>query len=196
MSATKIIPRWEWRCFAPSLAALARKIDAPVGTNARESDETYILEHASGASDNIKIRDGVLDLKRLRQTDSAGLEQWEPVLKASFPLRRSDMAAVFGDQVLQRDSYTLDEFTNFVAHLPGFRAVTVHKSRRGFTFGGCISELARITVGTVALESFSLEHEDPKLVLASLRTLDLDGHANISYPMGLKRALGLAHVPA
>jgi hypothetical protein len=34
------------------------------------------------------------------------------------------------------------------------------------------------------------------LTLAALEQLDLDSHANTSYPLGLKRALGLDRVAA
>jgi hypothetical protein len=36
------------------------------------------------ASQNAKIRDGILDVKGLQQVDVNGLELWEPVLKAKF----------------------------------------------------------------------------------------------------------------
>lgn len=190
MADIKIVPRWEWRCFAPSLAALATAVNVPSDVRIHESDETYILSLEPGATDNVKIRGGVLDLKRLRQTDKAGLQQWEPVLKAPFPLRRADMATVFGDRHLRRDSYGLADLLAFVVEAGDLRAVDVHKSRRGFIFGGCIAELARVTMRGAVLDSFSLEHEDPRLVVAALDDLRLDGHVNTSYPEALRQALG------
>ncbi len=191
MSANAIVPRWEWRCFAPSLAALADRAGMPADTPARDSAETYILALGTAVSANIKIRGRALDVKRLRQTDADGLEQWEPVLNASFPLSRSNMQAIFGPRALPRDPYTLAELLSFVARDPALRAVAVKKSRRGFTFSGCIAEMAQVTVDKIVLQSLSLEHEDPKRVLAALGTLGLDSHANTNYPRGLMRALGL-----
>jgi exopolyphosphatase/guanosine-5'-triphosphate,3'-diphosphate pyrophosphatase len=198
MSTTPIVPRWEWRCFAPSLAHLAQAASLPADAAPRDSDETYILDLSGRLSDSVKIRDGVLDVKRLLQTDASGLELWEPVLKARFPLDRKDVAAVFGpcmppSAALTRDAYTLEQL---VAAQPALRVVAVHKSRRGFGFAGCLAELAQITAGSASLESFSLEHEDPRRVLAALRMLGLDAHANTNYILGLKRALGLADAAA
>jgi exopolyphosphatase / guanosine-5'-triphosphate,3'-diphosphate pyrophosphatase len=201
MSTTPIVPRWEWRCFAPSLASLAQAAGPPADAAPRHSDETYILDLSGSLAQNVKIRDGVLDVKRLLQTDAAGLELWEPVLKARFPLGRKDVVAVFGpwmpSAALSREAYTLEQLIDdIVAPQPALRVVELHKSRRAFGFAGGLAELAQISAGSVSLESFSLEHEDPKRLLAALQTLGLDSHANTNYILGLKRALGLAHAAA
>ena len=67
---------------------------SPQGEPARvqESDEVYLLSEESDAS--VKIRDGLMDVKRLEAVDGNGLEQWRPVLKSSFPLAAADVAAV------------------------------------------------------------------------------------------------------
>ena len=91
MSANKIILRWEWRCFAPSLATIAQAVAIPSDATSQESDEIYVLDPRG--TENVKIRGGALDIKRLRQVDDDGLELWEPVFKASFPLSRGDLAA-------------------------------------------------------------------------------------------------------
>jgi exopolyphosphatase/guanosine-5'-triphosphate,3'-diphosphate pyrophosphatase len=72
MSSNKITPRWEWRCFAPSLTTIARAVAIPSDTASRESDEIYVIDPRG--TENVKIRDGVLDIKRLRQIDANGLE--------------------------------------------------------------------------------------------------------------------------
>ena len=162
----------------------------------RESDEIYLLD--LNEVENAKIRDGALDIKRLRQTDADGLELWEPVLKALFPLGRRDLAAVSAlwalpPEALPRETCTIQQFIDRVIVLRSdLRIVPVHKSRRDFTFADCIAELVRLTVESRTLDSFSLEHEDPQRVLAALRKLGLDGRSNTNYPLGLKRAIGLA----
>jgi len=202
MSATAIVPRWEWRCFAPSVTVLAHAASIPADAAPRESNETYILDLTGRISQNVKIRDGVLDVKRLLQTDAEGLELWEPVLKARFPLSRTDVATVFGPWMqspaaLTRESYTFKQLVeDTVAPLPALRVIEVHKSRRGSTFAGCLAELAQIRVDSERVESFSLEHADPKRLLAALQTLGLDARANTNYILGLKRALGLEHAVA
>ncbi len=195
MRTDKIVPRWEWRCFAPSLATLAEAAAIPRDAAPRDSDEIYLLDPT--ASDNAKIRGGVLDIKRLRQVDADGLELWEPVFKAGFPLSRSDLAAAFAawplsPLALRRETYTIAQFIEQLASLRAdLRVVPVHKSRRAFTFAGCSAELVRLAVDSRTLESFALEHEDPARVGAALRALGLDAHANTSYSPGLGRALGI-----
>jgi hypothetical protein len=195
MIADQIAPRWEWRCFAPSLAAVAEAAAIPRDAPPRDSDEVYLLDPMG--SENAKIRDGVLDIKRLRKVDADGLELWEPVFKAGFPLSRSDLAAAFAawplpPQALRRETYSIAQFIEDVASLRAdLLIVAVHKSRRAFTFAGCSAELVRLAVDSRTLDSFALEHEDPARVGAALRALGLDPHANTSYPLGLGRALGI-----
>jgi hypothetical protein len=192
MSANQIIPRWEWRCFAPSLATIAEAAAIPSEATSRESDEIYLLDPRG--TQNAKIRDGILDIKRLRRTDADGLELWEPVFKARFPLSRSDLAAAAAAwalplETLPRETYGIEQFIEAVVSLRAdLRVARVRKSRRAFTFAGCIAELVRLTVDGRALESFSLEHEDATRVLAALRALGLDGRANTNYSRGLERA--------
>lgn len=50
----------------------------------RESDEIHLL---SGAGENVKVRDALMDIKVLREVDADGLEQWTPVMKAGFRFR-------------------------------------------------------------------------------------------------------------
>lgn len=200
MSADKIVLRWEWRCFASSLATIAQAVAIPSDATAQESDEIYVLDPRG--TENVKIRGGALDIKRLRQVDDDGLELWEPVFKASFPLSRGDLAAAAAVsalplETLPRETYTVAQFIEGVIWLrTDLHIARVHKSRRAFAFAGCIAELVRLAVDSRTLESFSLEHEDPTRILAALRSLGLDGHSNTNYSLGLSRALGLAHATA
>jgi hypothetical protein len=191
----KIIPRWEWRTFAASLDALERAIGPLADVAPRDSSEIYVLSLNGPRYD-------LIDIKQLQQVDDDGLELWEPVFKARFPLSRSDIAAAFSEwhlllPALSLDSYTIEEFFNsLIAAQPALRVARVDKSRRGFVFQGCIAEFVRLSVDLHPLQSFSLEHEDRSLILAALEQLGLDSHANTSYPLGLKRALGLDRVAA
>ena len=52
-------------------------------------------------------------IKRLQQVDDDGLELWEPVFKAKFPLGRSDIAVAFSEwhlplPALSWNSYTIE----------------------------------------------------------------------------------------
>ena len=85
-----IVPRWEWRTFGESFGAAEGLLDLREAERVQESDELYLLSQESDAS--VKVRDGLMDVKRLEAVDGNGLEQWRPVLKGSFPLGADDVA--------------------------------------------------------------------------------------------------------
>ena len=61
-----IVPRWEWRTFAgsvPSADAVFETTEPAV----EESEELYLL---TPDGDNVKVRDGLMDIKVLRETDA------------------------------------------------------------------------------------------------------------------------------
>ncbi len=106
----KIIPRWEWRTFSASLDAFERAIGPLADVAPWDSSEIYVLN--LHGPQNAKLRDGFIDIKRLQQVDDDGLELWEPVFKAKFPLGRGDIAVAFSEwhlplPALSRDSYHL-----------------------------------------------------------------------------------------
>jgi exopolyphosphatase/guanosine-5'-triphosphate,3'-diphosphate pyrophosphatase len=73
-AVNNIVPRWEWRTFGASLeqgASAIRKYDE---TRVKQSTEQYIVSRRG--SDNVKIRDGLIDIKTLLDTNDDGLEQW------------------------------------------------------------------------------------------------------------------------
>ena len=71
-SKDQIIPRWEWRTFSASLAARERAIGPLADVAPRNSSEIYIL--SLHGPQNAKLRDGLIDIKRLQQVDDDGLE--------------------------------------------------------------------------------------------------------------------------
>ena len=88
----EITPRWEWRAFGRTFGGAEARLAALTPTGVQESDEVYLL---SGAGDNVKVRDALMDIKVLREVNADGLEQWTPVMKAGFPLPASRAAKVF-----------------------------------------------------------------------------------------------------
>ena len=185
--------RWEWRTFSPSLADLEAKIGLAVQIAARHSDEIYLLNSATPHS--AKIRAAGLEVKRLVQVDPSGLELWSPAFKATFPLSAPMLKSAFSalglpHPAIQHGSYALDEFlAEIVGRNLAFRAVQVNKVRRQFVFGGCAAELVRLHIGAIVQDSFCIENETPARIIAALRELGLDSHANINFPAGLMQAL-------
>jgi len=183
-----IIPRWEWRIFGTNLGAAEDALAASIPGPVEESDELYLLSAAGG---NVKVRYDLMDIKLLREVDGDGLERWEPVLKAGFPLPVAEVSRVFDalgvlPPLLTRDADTLDQFLHELVEPSGaVRAVRVHKRRVRYTLGGCLAEVADLEVDGRAARTAAIESEDPSAVMAAVRSLGLDGQPNTSYPRGL-----------
>ena len=88
----EIVPRWEWRTFASRVPRADAKFDAMVPDSVEESDEYYLV---APEGDNVKVRDQLMDIKVLRETDAAGLQRFEPILKAPFPIDADAARTVF-----------------------------------------------------------------------------------------------------
>jgi exopolyphosphatase / guanosine-5'-triphosphate,3'-diphosphate pyrophosphatase len=183
-----IIPRWEWRVFGTGFGAAEVALAASIPGSVVESDEVYLLSAAGG---NVKVRGGLMDIKLLREVDGDGLERWEPVLKAGFPLPVAEVSRVFDAlgvlaPPLTRDAYSLDQFlAELVEPSDVVRVVRVHKRRVRYTLGGCLAEVADLEVDGRAARTAAVESEDPSAVMAAVRRLGLDGQPNTSYPRGL-----------
>ncbi len=183
-----IIPRWEWRTFGTHFGAAEEYIAKLEPTGIQESDETYLI---SPTGDTVKIRAGLMDIKLLREVGRNGLERWEPVLKAEFPLSGEHVAAVFAAlrepmPPLDRERYTLEQFlTELVEPAPGVREVPVSKRRVRYRIEGCTSELTDLVVGDWLTRTIAIESEDLDAVVAGVRAVGLGARVNTSYPRGL-----------
>jgi exopolyphosphatase/guanosine-5'-triphosphate,3'-diphosphate pyrophosphatase len=191
---SEVVPRWEWRTFGDAFGLAEDAFAALEPERVQESDELYLL--APGGRDNVKVREDLLDVKRLEHVDGDGLEQWLPIAKASFPVAAASVASgleALGVAVppLARDAYSLDELLDeVVGPSPELRAVRVHKTRRRYTFGGCMSELTEVSADGRATRTIAVESEDPALVVAAVRELGLAGRRNVSFPRGLATLVG------
>jgi exopolyphosphatase/guanosine-5'-triphosphate,3'-diphosphate pyrophosphatase len=183
-----IIPRWEWRVFGVDLEAAEAALAASTPGPVEQSDELYLL---SAAGANVKVRYGLMDIKLLREVDGEGLERWEPVLKAGFPLPAAEVVRVFDAlgvlaPPLTRDAYSLERFLAELVEPSGaVRAVRVHKRRQRYTLAGCMAEVADLEVDGRGARTIAVESQDPSAVMAAVRGLGLDGRVNTSYPRAL-----------
>ena len=195
MTTPPIVPRWEWRTFGERFGEADARFAGLTPGRVDESDEIYLLSLASDAS--VKIRDGLMDVKRLERRDDDGLELWKPVMKASYPLPAPDVAAVItalGVAVppLPRAEYTLDELiTEVVGPRDDLMAVEVHKRREHYTVGGCLAELSEVGTAQGSRRTIAIESEDPARVIATVRELGLGSRRNVSMAQGLKAIVGL-----
>jgi exopolyphosphatase/guanosine-5'-triphosphate,3'-diphosphate pyrophosphatase len=187
-----IVPRWEWRTFGSHFGPAERHFAALTPGGVQESDELYLV---GGAGDNVKVRDGLMDVKVLRDTNPDGLECWEPVMKAGFPLAKAELAKVYESLRLSppafaRDAYDLRQFVDELVTPSGvLRAVAVHKRRVRYRVGGCTSEVSEITADGRETRTLAIESEDAAAVIAAVRSVGLEGWLNTSYPRGLRALL-------
>src|SRR4051794_7534041 len=139
----EVVPRWEWRTFAGAVPRADVVFDALTPVSVEESDEVYLLARGG---DNVKVRGGLMDVKVLRETDAAGLQRWEPILKAAFPLDAEAVRTVLQglrrpEGALPPDGLDLDglmEVAGIDAGGGGPRAVRVHKRRARYTVADCL----------------------------------------------------------
>jgi len=187
--------RWEWRTFGDDFGAAEERFAALEPERVHESDEIYLLSAADDA-DTVKVRDELMDVKHLEHVDGDGLEQRLPVMKAGFPLAAADLESVLAAlrepaSGLERAEYTLDQLLDDVVRpRADLRAVDVHKLRRRFTIGGCMTEWTDVRADDASTRTIAVETEDPALVIATVRELGLESRPNTSYPRGLKSLLG------
>jgi exopolyphosphatase/guanosine-5'-triphosphate,3'-diphosphate pyrophosphatase len=190
-----IIARWEWRTFGHDFGLAEEKIKT-YPAKVRESSEVYILSARS--MDNTKIRDMLMDIKYLVQVNEHKLEQWNPLMKAGFPLapdKLRDTVKAWKIEVPaeQIREYTYDDFLQqFVSRQPALRMVHVYKERHGYTINSCIVEIANLKFDNQPIRTVAVEHEDPALVYDTVKMLSLDGFENINYLRALKK---FANIP-
>jgi len=190
----KIIPRWEWRTFGEDFGEAESKIKAYECTREVESSEVYILSKKSGQ--NIKVRDTLMDIKVLREVNADTLEQWFPIMKATFPIAKSEMVEVFKAAGVEVDLSSAEEidFNDFIAKYvdsnPDLKSVGVFKKRYGYMIEGATVEIADLTIDGKSIRTTAVEDADPELVISLVKKLGLIGFENISYIKAMRRMVG------
>jgi exopolyphosphatase/guanosine-5'-triphosphate,3'-diphosphate pyrophosphatase len=184
----EIVPRWEWRSFGRQFGEAQARLMALAPQGMQESDEVYLL---SGAGGNAKIRDGLMDIKVLREVNAEGLEQWTPVMKAGFPLSAAQAAETVESlglpvPALSRPAYTLEGLIEELGRAGGaIRMVKVHKRRTRYTIGPCMAECSDVVANGKPTRTIAVESTDAQAVVRAVQGLGLGGYTNTSYPRGL-----------
>jgi exopolyphosphatase/guanosine-5'-triphosphate,3'-diphosphate pyrophosphatase len=189
-----VVPRWEWRTFGQEFGEAEPRFAALAVEKIQNSAEIYLV--STGSDANVKVRDGLMDIKLLERVDANGLEQWRPVLKEPFPLAAAALAQVFAALgvpavPLTNDSLSLDRLFARLAPA-GARVVNVLKTRRRYHVQGCVAELTDIVADGTKVRTVAIEDADPAKVIAAVRAMGLDEYPNTSYPRGLKKVIGLS----
>jgi len=199
---SSIIPRYEFRVFGNNLSPYEQKIEEiSEKEQTRQMDSVYLLTPWK-RKNNVKIREGVMDIKILEQEDS-GLEQWNPFLVGKFPLNADVIKTVvfpalgIESPVFSRKKYNLDQFIAEVVSVdPDLAVAYVWKTRHAYRIGECITEIAEILVNGASIKTICIEHEDPQKVIDAKASIGIDESVeNVNYPRALKRIMGLVELP-
>ena len=210
MSKNKLVigeiskPRFEFRTFGQDFAESSKlmadlSILVPEDVRHRMSDEIYIVSHYNNVN-NIKIRDGKIDIKNYIQTIKR-LEQWNTIMKEEFPISvailKIDVFPAFQVEMpkLAKDKYSMSEFLEMIDENHNLQAVQVYKERFGYMVNDTICEVANVLINGVKVVSISSESTEIENVIKTLDDLKLNHFENINYLNVIKRVIGMIYKP-
>lgn len=196
--AAKIVPRAEFRVFGKGVIDLVKEKmwnGKTVLFQARKMPaETYFLSaHTNEA--NVKVRDGLLDIKTKTGETPEGYEIFQPRGKFQFPVKKADLQTILSnlkvDMPLAQDTYTIDEFIAMARKHPDMTAVSVEKMRWGFTIDGIICEYAQVWFNGAMVESACAESENYSGMKTVVEGLGIAAMPNTNYLKAAKRVVGM-----
>jgi hypothetical protein len=196
--AAKIVPRAEFRVFGKGVIDLVKeKIwnGKTILFQARKMPaETYFLSARTNEA-NVKVRDGLLDIKTKTGETPEGYEIFQPRGKFQFPVKRADLQTILSnlkvEMALTQDTYTIDEFIAMARKHPDMTAVSVEKMRWGFTIDGVICEYAQVWFNGAMVESACAESENYAGMKAVVDGLGIASMPNTNYLRAAKRVVGM-----
>jgi len=160
----------------------------------RTSGEMYFLSRLTN-EDNVKVRDGLLDIKTKVGETPDGYEIFQPSGKFQFPVKKEDVAKILenmkAELSLSQDTYTIDEFIAIVNDHPDLAAVNVDKKRYGFSVDGIICEYGQVCFNGAMLETTCCESEDYEGMKKAIEALEISGLENMNYLKAAKRVIGM-----
>ena len=197
-------PRFEFRTFGQDFSESSRlmadlSIIVPKEVRHRKSHDIYIVSHNNNIN-NIKIRDGKIDIKNYIQTIQ-GLEQWNSLMKAEFPISSSilknEVFPAFQTEMpkLAKDKYSMSEFLTMIEENPDLQTVQVPKERFGYMVNETICEVANVQIDGMKIISINSESTIVENVLKVLDDVKLSNYENINYLQGIKRIIGMVNKP-
>ena len=197
--ASKIVPRAEFRVFGRDvIEGVKAKMwnGKTVLFQARKMPkETYFLSTKTNEA-NVKVRDGLLDIKTKVGETPDGYEIFQPRGKFQFPVKREDLATILShlqvEMKLTAETYTIDEFIDLARAHPDLCPVAVEKMRYGFTIDGIICEYAQVWFNGAMLESACCESENYDGMRQVIEGLGLATQANTNYLRAAKVVVGMA----
>lgn len=196
--ASKIVPRAEFRVFGKDIiAALQTKIwDVKAVLHAARTmpAETYFLSRLTNEA-NVKVRDGLLDIKTKVGETPEGYEIFQPRGKFQFPVKKEELATILEhlkvNIVLGQDVYELNEFIGIARAHPDLSAVSIEKKRYGFTVAGIICEYAQVWFNGALIESACCESENYEGMKQVVEALGIADMPNTNYLKAAKQVVGM-----
>jgi hypothetical protein len=197
-------PRFEFRTFGQDFSESAKlmaelSIPVPEKVRHRQSEELYIVSRANNIN-NIKIRDGRLDIKTYVQNIQE-LEQWNPIMKVEFPIRKTminnDIFPAFNVKMkrLIKNEFTLSEFQKLIEENKYLQGVRVIKERFGYMVNNTICEIANVQINGTKVVSMNSESTEIKDIIKTLDDVKLNNVENINYLEAIKRVIGMINKP-
>lgn len=197
-------PRFEFRTFGQNFDAAARRmarlsVPVPEKVWERRSEEIYIMSRANDVN-NTKIRDGKMDIKTFVR-ELEGLEQWNPLMKAGFPISRNLLVAdVFpafqvSSHELEREHYSMEQFLGLIADHPDLQAVDVRKQRFGYMVNDTLCEVANVLINGAKVVTVNSESTEIGDIRKTIADIGLEGVENINYLQAIKRVIGMIDRP-
>jgi hypothetical protein len=196
--AAKIVPRAEFRVFGRGVVDLVKEKmwnGKTVLFQARKMPaETYFLSTRTNEA-NVKVRDGLLDIKTKVGETPEGYEIFQPRGKFQFPVKKADLETILShlkvEMPLESDSCTIDTFIAMARKHPDLTPVTVEKMRYGFTIDGIICEYAQVWFNGAMVESACAESENYAGMKTVVDGLGLSQMPNTNYLRAAKRVVGM-----
>ena len=196
--AARITPRAEFRVFGQGVIDLVKQrmwdAKAVLEKERKMPPETYFLSVRTSEA-NVKVRDGLLEIKTKVGETPEGYEIFQPRGKFQFPVKKEDLATILTylkvEMPLNKASYTLDEFVVMARKHPDLVPVTVEKMRYGFTVGGIICEYAQVWFNGALVESACCESENYAGIRQVVEALGIAAMPNTSYIRAAKRVVGM-----
>ena len=193
--AEKIIPRAEFRVFGQGIIDIVGramwKAQAKL-FKIRQSKEVYILSRHTNEA-NVKIRDGLLDIKTKVGETAEGYEIFQPRGKFEFPVKKDELAIIFDNLLApitpDKSTYSFAEFLDLVGSHPDLTAVDVDKERYGFSVDGVICEYAEVLFNGALLETACAESEDYSAMKEVIDKLEITDFENTNYLIAAKRVV-------
>lgn len=195
--AAKITPRAEFRVFGKDVIAGVVdhmwKAKAQLFKARIMPEETYILSKATNDA-NVKVRDGLLDIKTKTGETPEGFEIFQPRGKFQFPVRKEELETILGhlraNMNLEKDSYTFEEFCDLVRASSELALVKVEKMRYGFSVNGVICEYAKVWFNGAMVETACCESEDYAAMAEAVKALGIESEPNVNYLKAAKQVIG------